>query len=57
MIDNQSRAVEENDDDNHINKDQNNILEHLDVSKDISRNISSLLGFMAKIHPNLEIYH
>ena len=34
-----------------------NILEHLDVSKDISKDFSSLLGFMAKMHPNLEIYH
>ena len=34
-----------------------NILEHLDVSTDISKKFSSLLGSMAKIHPNLEIYH
>ena len=34
-----------------------NILEDLDVSKDISKIFSSLLGFMAKKHPNLEIYH
>ena len=33
------------------------ILVHLDVSKDISKTFSSLLGFMPKIHQNFEIFH
>ena len=56
MIDNQSRTVEGNDDDIRINKDQNNIFEHLD-QPDPSSKIGWFKHKQYVFHIVIQTYH